>query len=157
MSKRRIFLSQNMAQEKRVTKSAAARILSISRRTVQRYCQLYAQFGKPITDSRGRLKAEELRDRIVSIKSVERRGFPLGAKRQPSLLAVKRNKKTVGRSYTERLDMVKQEIDSTTDGQQVTLLVSWLRGNLALMFSPVVWQKACEITKLLRGKGNDLV
>ena len=43
-----------------------------------------------------------------------------------------------------------------TDDQQVTLLVSWLQGNAALMFRPGVCQKAAGIAALLRGKGNDL-
>jgi hypothetical protein len=157
-----IVLSQNMTQatEHWISKSAVARAEDISRRTVQRTCQLWEQLpGKKeyqVTDENGRVNLEGFRLWSSSIKKLERRGFPRGKKRQPSVLSVRPQRKTFGRSYVQRVAVILAEIDAMTDGQQVALLVSWLQGHAPEMFSPDVAEKAIEIVRLSRHKRDDL-
>jgi hypothetical protein len=122
----------------RVPKTVAARMLGISLRTVQRYCDLFARYGEPLTDEKGKVNPEGLWHRIQTEKTGERRGYPLGEKRQPSLLIVKRReRKTFGRSFAQRVEFIKNEIDSMSDEQQATLL-----RNLPSLFRPIAQQQA---------------
>jgi hypothetical protein len=127
------------------TKSAAARLLGISRRTVQRNCDLYERTLlktrpklPPICDKRGKVWVGTLTEFIKARKRTDARGFPLGRKRfspQTRFETLKgpdgkyfwarvprRQSKAFGRSFEKRLEIIKHEIDAMTDYEQSILL-----------------------------------
>jgi len=135
-----------MAQLKKgyATKSGAARLMRISRRTVQRYCayELIYKLDPPLTDGRGNVCLSVLKGLIMHLKEKDGRGFPLGAKRyarQPTLL---KPAKTFGRSYRQRLELIQKEIDAMSDGEQVSLLLRWSRQVFSKSFRPVAYERA---------------
>jgi len=133
MSKPHIVLSQNMTQPARhwISKSAVARAERISRRTVQRTCKQWEQLPGEreyqVTDAKGRVNLDGFRRWSDSIKKLERRGFRRGGTRSPTrrwtqLQRALRNKKTFGRTYEDRIKIIRAEIDDMTDYQQGALL-----------------------------------
>jgi hypothetical protein len=133
-----------MSSNPLVTKSAAARLLGISRRTIQRNCDLYERTllrrlkFPPICDKRGKVWVGALTEFIKARKRDDARGFPLGRKRFSSqtrsetlkgpdgkylwVRLPRRQSKAFGRSFEKRLEIIKREIDAMTDYEQSILL-----------------------------------
>lgn len=153
-------LSQNMTHAEAnslSTKSAAARLLSISRRTVQRNCDLYEATRlrlpklPPICDQRGKVYVGTLSEFIRVRKQRDGRGFPLGQKRFGSQTRFeilkgpdgkhswtrlpRRQSKTFGRTFEKRLEIIRREIDAMTDYEQSVLIAQSHRMFLE-MFRP---------------------
>jgi hypothetical protein len=126
------------------TKVSAAKLLHISRRSVQRYCHLYQRtlLQLPelpaIIDANGKVHLALLCEFIKLRKHHDGRGFPLGKKRlhvQTRFEILqdangrrywarfpRRRSKTFGRSFEKRLEFIKAEIDAMTDYQQSALI-----------------------------------
>lgn len=139
-------LSQNMTQlsATHATKASAAKLLRVSRRSVQRYCDLYQRtlLRLPelpaIEDPNGKVHLALLSEFIKLCKQHDGRGFPLGRKRpqvQTRLEILqdandrrywarfpRRRSRTFGRSFEKRLELIKAEIDAMTDYQQSALI-----------------------------------
>ena len=135
-----------MAQPVRThaTKASTAKLLRISRRSVQRYCDLYQRtlLRLPelpaITDANGKVHLAILSAFINLRKQHDRRGFPLGKKRLPVQMRFeiledpkgrrywarfpRQRSKTFGRTFEKRLELIKAEIDAMTDYQQSALI-----------------------------------
>ena len=102
------------------TISGAARLLGISRRTVQRYCQ-----SNPEIKEGQRVNVELLRVAITFRQSSDARGFPLGGKRPAKSFAFDlpaKPKPIVRRTLAQRLEIIAREIDAMTDAEQRQIL-----------------------------------
>lgn len=126
------------------TKSSAARFLHISRRTVQRYCDLHKRMSlrspelPPLVDEKGMVDVAFLALFIEARKRANGRGFPLHRKRfhaQTRFEMVagpdgragwtrlpRRKARTFGRSFEDRLELIKREIETMTDHEQSILI-----------------------------------
>jgi hypothetical protein len=151
------------------TKASAAKLLRISRRTVQRRCDEYDQLliRNPklpcLCDEKGKVNVNVVFEFIEHRKRCERRGFPLGQKRmhaQARLESIRRvdgkyfwarlprrESKTFGRSFEKRLELIKREIDAMTDYEQSILLRQGPRVFLE-MLRPEAQEIAANYAKL---------
>jgi hypothetical protein len=145
------LLSQKMTQPTWTSKSAVAREERLSRRTVQRWCHLWERLpGRPdyqVIDEKGRVSLDGFRRFRADIKQLERRGFPSGGVRTPThrwrrLMRALRNRKTFGRTLEDRIKLIRAEIDSMNDREQMATLVE-----LPLLFRSVVRQSLLEMLK----------
>lgn len=154
------LLSQKMAHHEWISKSAVARKEGLSRRTVQRWCRLCETLpGRKdyqVIDDKGRISLDGFRRFRADIKQLERRGFPSGGVRTPThrwrcLMRALRNRKTFGRTLEDRIKLIKAEIDSMSDREQLATLVE-----LPVLFRSVVRQSLLEIFKKHLGdKGHN--
>jgi len=109
-----------------VSKSLAARMLGIGRRTVQRYCKM----EEPGLTQNGKVDWEALESLISAVKFLEgRRGWPLRKKRPQRRLPLRGGDKK-GRAISHRtmeqrlgiiareLAIIAREIDAMTDEEQ---------------------------------------
>ena len=101
------------------TKSHAAQILGIGRKTVQRYARQC-----PDAVSGGKVDTDLLIALFALRKMREPRGCPLGHKRAnlPLRGHGKKPSARVCRTLFQRLETIKREIDAMTDDDQLTLL-----------------------------------
>jgi len=102
------------------TKSAAARMLGIDRRTVQRYTRKYPEIlvGQKVDVRCLTLIIEES-------KAADGRGFPLRRARGRRLKLEnleKRSPAVIRRTFKQRLAIIGREIDAMTDEEQQTFL-----------------------------------
>ena len=126
------------------TKASTAKLLGISRRSVQRYCDLYQRtlLQLPelpaITDTSGNVHLALLSEFIKLRKRHDGRGFPLGKRRLHAQTRFeilqdangrrywarfpRRRSRTFGRTFEKRLELIKAEIDAMTDYQQSALI-----------------------------------
>jgi hypothetical protein len=126
------------------TKASAAKLLRISRRSVQRYCDHYQRtlLRLPelpaIINPNGKVHLVLLSEFIKLCKLHDGRGFPLGRKRLPVQTRFeilrdangrrywarfpRRRSRIFGRSFEKRLELIKAEIDAMTDYQQSALI-----------------------------------
>ena len=131
MSKPCEDLSQNMPQVAWLPKSAVARIERINRRTVQRTCRTWESLPGTrdylVTDSKGRVNLEGFRRFRSFTKQIERRGFPVGKKRAATgpwreLMKRLKDQKSFGKTYEEKINLIRSEIESMTDTEQGVFL-----------------------------------
>ena len=117
----RPILSQLICHMERwQSRSAAARSLGCSRRTVQRYCK-----REPGLVQDGKVDVEALKHVIRIFKFRDSRGFPLGHKRPERELPLdlpKQVKPIIRRTLVQRLEIMRREIDAMTDDEQVQML-----------------------------------
>src|SRR5262249_35418717 len=129
-----------------VSKSLAARMLDIGRRTVQRYCRKY-----PELTQNGKVDWEALKDSIMAAKFWDGRGWPLHKKRPQRRLALrggdKKGKAISHRSMERRLAIIAREvaiiareIDAMTDEEQAQFLALSGGAPTPLMIRPAAFE-----------------
>jgi hypothetical protein len=153
----------NMAQDKLVTKSEAARKLGVARRTVIRYCQ---RFSDITVD--GKVRLGSLVDAIVNQQRHEARGYPLQRSRHSSAgmwqgkpLAKKlhRNMERTRRlacivargprrSEDWRLVALSHDLADKFEHKRITVGQSWKNWSVAEL-QDIVDEFACNIDKMI--------
>ena len=123
--------SCNGKDNQAMTISAAARALGIHRTTVKRYIQREPM----IVDAKGKVILDLLKGAIYGRQRLESRGFPLRGKRPTQqkrfkLGEARNQKKHFPKSFSQRLDIIKEQIEFMNDADQ-----KWLWPRAAKLFS----------------------